>query len=91
MNPHTDEPIGVVTSRDPHEACDLEEQKSLLREALARLTPLERQVIETAFFGELTYEEVAARLQQPLGTVKTRVRAGLMKLRQALARTETAP
>jgi RNA polymerase sigma-70 factor (ECF subfamily) len=87
VNPHADAPLPVATTRDPHEACDLEEQGRLLRQALTVLKPEERQVIETAFFSELTYDQVATRLNQPLGTVKTRVRSGLMKLRQALART----
>jgi RNA polymerase sigma-70 factor (ECF subfamily) len=55
-----------------------------LREALTALTPDERQTIETAFFSELTYSETAVRLHQPLGTVKTRVRSALAKLRRAL-------
>jgi RNA polymerase sigma-70 factor, ECF subfamily len=76
-----------TTASDPQEAFQLREQARLLRDALTVLTPEERQVIETAFFGELTYGEVAARLNQPVGTVKTRVRSGLGKLRQALART----
>jgi RNA polymerase sigma-70 factor, ECF subfamily len=67
----------------------VEEQTRLLRNALRNaldvLTPEERRVIETAFFSELTYLEVAERLDQPLGTVKTRIRSGLGKLRQALA------
>jgi len=41
-------------------------------------------VIETAFFSELSYVEAAVRLNQPVGTVKTRIRSGLRKLRQAL-------
>jgi len=48
------------------------------------LTAEERQVIEAAFFGELTHAEVAVRLNQPLGTVKTRIRSALHKLRHAL-------
>lgn len=71
----------------PHEVFDVTEQSRLLREALTVLTPEERQAIETAFFSELTYAEVAARLNQPLGTIKTRIRSGLAKLRHALTRT----
>jgi RNA polymerase sigma-70 factor, ECF subfamily len=82
-----DSPLPATAASGPHENFDLREQGRLLRDALAVLTPEERQAIETAFFSELTYVEVAARLNQPLGTVKTRVRSGLGKLRQALART----
>ena len=57
----------------------------LLRDALATLTPDERRAIETAFFFELTHTEVATRLNQSLGTIKTRIRSGLGKLRLALA------
>ncbi len=73
------------TGSDPCEAFDVREQGRLLREALTVLNPHERQAIETAFFSELTYHEVAQRLNEPLGTVKTRVRSGLGKLREALA------
>jgi RNA polymerase sigma-70 factor (ECF subfamily) len=59
-----------------------------LRNALTILTPDERAAIETAFFGELTYAEVATRLDQPLGTIKTRIRTGLAKLRQTLGAQE---
>jgi RNA polymerase sigma-70 factor, ECF subfamily len=52
---------------------------------LAVLTPEERQAVETAFFLEHTHVEVAARLNQPLGTVKTRIRSAMVKLRHALA------
>lgn len=67
------------------EAVELEQSGQALREALRVLTPAERQVIEAAFFSELTYAEVAKSLDQPPGTVKTRIRAGLAKLRGALA------
>ena len=69
---------------NPHDALVLREQVSSLREALAKLTAAERQAIETTFFGGLTHVEAAARLEQPLGTIKTRIRSGLHKLRAAL-------
>ena len=71
---------------DPQQACLFEEQSRLLRKALEVLTPEERNVIETAFFSEMTYEQTAGKLNQPLGTVKTRIRYGLGKLREALGR-----
>jgi RNA polymerase sigma-70 factor, ECF subfamily len=61
------------------------QQGRALRECLVTLTADEREAIETAFFLELSYAEAAARLNQPLGTVKTRIRSGLQKLREALA------
>jgi RNA polymerase sigma-70 factor (ECF subfamily) len=86
-----DSPLAETVVSDPHDALDLREQGRLLRDALTTLTPAERQAIETAFFSELTHVEVAARLSQPLGTIKTRVRSGLGKLRQALARPVQEP
>jgi RNA polymerase sigma-70 factor (ECF subfamily) len=68
----------------PDLAVDVARRRRLLQEALGVLTPSERQTIETAFFSELTYAETAVQLKQPLGTVKTRVRSALAKLRQAL-------
>jgi RNA polymerase sigma-70 factor, ECF subfamily len=88
---HGDGPLPATSARDPHEAFDVREQGRLLRDALTVLTPDERRAIEIAFFSESTYAEVAARLNQPLGTVKTRIRSGLSKLRDALARTAKTP
>jgi len=73
---------------DPQAASLFQEQSRTLCNALEILTPEERQVIETAFFSELTYQEVATKLNQPLGTVKSRIRSGLAKLREALGRTK---
>ena len=69
---------------DPRDVLELRQQGESLRAALAALTPDERQAIETTFFAGLTHAEAAARLNQPLGTIKTRIRSGLHKLRQAL-------
>jgi RNA polymerase sigma-70 factor, ECF subfamily len=85
VDPRADSPAPASTASDPHEAVDLQQQGRLLRDALTGLTPDERQAIEIAYFSESTYAEVAARLEQPLGTIKTRIRSGLAKLRQALA------
>jgi RNA polymerase sigma-70 factor, ECF subfamily len=87
VNHGPDDPSGMASASDPHEVFDLREQGRLLRDALTALTPAERHVVETAFFSELTYREVATQLNQPVGTVKTRIRSGLAKLRQALAKT----
>jgi RNA polymerase sigma-70 factor (ECF subfamily) len=70
---------------DPHDVLELREQAKALRAALAALTADERQAIEATFFAGLTHAEAAERLNQPLGTVKTRIRSALHKLRQALA------
>jgi RNA polymerase sigma-70 factor (ECF subfamily) len=81
--PHALPPVDIV---DPQQAALFEEQALLLRNALEVLTRDERQAIETAFFSEMTYPEVAGKLNQPLGTIKTRIRSGLSKLREALTR-----
>src|SRR4051794_40661414 len=80
--PHSLRPTTDIV--DPQQACLFEEQSRQLRDALDVLTTGERKAIETAFFSELTYEQTASKLNQPLGTVKTRIRSGLVKLREAL-------
>ena len=77
-------PLAEVAA-DPCDAVETREQGESLRAALAVLTPEERQAIEATFFAGCTHAEAAARLNQPLGTIKTRIRSGLHKLRQTLA------
>jgi RNA polymerase sigma-70 factor (ECF subfamily) len=56
-----------------------------VRKALAGLDAEQREALELAYFGGLTYEETAERLSLPLGTLKSRIRAGLARMRTFLA------
>lgn len=78
------EHLADEVAANPHDVLELREQGEALRAALAALTAAERQAIETTFFAGLTHAEAAARLNQPLGTIKTRIRSGLHKLRCVL-------
>jgi RNA polymerase sigma-70 factor (ECF subfamily) len=59
-----------------------------VRSALAQLQPQQRQVLEIAYFEGLSQSEIAARLNAPLGTVKSWTRQGLLRLREILPQEE---
>jgi RNA polymerase sigma-70 factor (ECF subfamily) len=84
-NPLGDDWRQPTAPRDSTDAIAFRQRAEQLRNALLVLTADERQAVETAYFGELTYADAAEQLNVPLGTVKTRIRSALLKLRQALA------
>ena len=62
----------------------VQEKATAVRSALGQLAPEQQKAIELAFFSGLTQLEIAARLNQPLGTIKARIRRGLLKLKETL-------
>jgi RNA polymerase sigma-70 factor (ECF subfamily) len=71
-------------SASPDAAAEQDEQRRLIAAAVAQLPPEQRETVELAYFRGLSQSEIAAKLGQPLGTVKTRARLALQKLRESL-------
>jgi RNA polymerase sigma-70 factor (ECF subfamily) len=74
----------VTREPDPTIMPERGEQSAALDEAIGELPTEQRQALELAFFGGLSHSEIADRTVQPLGTVKTRIRLAMQKLRQQL-------
>lgn len=72
------------TPKLPMERASLSELSTLLAQALQSLPENQRQIIEMAYYEGLSQSEISQQLQLPLGTVKTRSRQGLLKLRKLL-------
>ncbi len=91
---HTATPLDVSSAAQvpdhgpsPFESHADIEMRTLVTSALAELPAAQQEAIEMAYYEGLSHTEIAARLNQPLGTVKTRIKLGLTKLRAALRST----
>ena len=76
------EPMGSEAT--PEQAIDQNERRTRIQLALSELPTEQREALILAFFGGLSHAELAERLGQPLGTIKTRIRLGLRRLRSLL-------
>lgn len=80
-----DDPFAPPPGRnDAARSAEETERRNLLTAALQTLSAAQRHAIELAFYEGLSHSEIAGQLNEPVGTVKTRVRLGLQKMREAL-------
>lgn len=77
----TDDPAGAESPDNVESTVGEIEAKLAMNSALASLPEAQRRVLELAYFDGLSQTEIAERLKEPLGTVKTRMRAGIQRLR----------
>jgi RNA polymerase sigma-70 factor, ECF subfamily len=68
------------------ETAAVHDEARAIRAAVGTLPLEQKRALELAFFGGFTQEEIAQKLAEPIGTVKARIRRGLLKLRESLAR-----
>lgn len=68
----------------PAQAVQIAAERAQMEQCLQRLEPKRRSLIRAAFFDGLTYEELAARIEAPLGSIKSWIRRGLLQLRECL-------
>ena len=81
---HEMEALAAGASSGGHTDLFTKDQSALVRAAVATLPLEQRQAIEMAFLGGMSQHEIATELQQPLGTIKARIRRGMLRLREAL-------
>lgn len=79
-----DLPWGPEDAPDQADAIALQQESTKLAEAVRGLPQKQRELIERAYFGDLTHSEIAAETGLPLGTIKSRIRLALERLRHAM-------
>lgn len=80
-----DLPWGPDASPDQADVIALQQESTKLAEAIRKLPVKQRELIERAYFGDLTHSEIAAETGLPLGTIKSRIRLALERLRHAMS------
>ena len=80
----TDDPARAESSDNVESSAAESEARMAMNSALANLPETQRKVLELAYFDGLTQTEIANRLAEPLGTIKTRMRSGIQRLRDML-------
>lgn len=86
-----EDPTDVSAARRPEEDAELDERRRLVREAMAGLAPDQRTALALAYYEGLSHSQIAERLQEPLGTVKTRIRQAMIALRRMLGPLLSTP
>ncbi len=76
--------VDAQTAPEPEDIAILEQRREAIQIAVAELPVAQREALELAFYSGLTHAEIAARTGTPLGTVKTRIRGGMQRLKAVL-------
>jgi RNA polymerase sigma-70 factor (ECF subfamily) len=79
-----EEPFQAAPMSDPEEGAEVNERRQAVKAAMETIPPDQREALNLAFFSGLTQVEIAEKTGAPLGTVKARIRRGLMKLGDTL-------
>ena len=77
--------VSAVAVERPDERAEHKQRREIVRKAIAELSPPQRTALELAYYEGLSHTEIAQRLGEPLGTVKTRIRQAMISMRLSLS------